>query len=452
MVDWVGQGEDVGAGQRLISASGRSYSTVDNVKVGIKTRGRGFWVGRDRREEVNPDVDDPKLEGTAQLIIPVGGDDGFDDDKDPYVAMRRNVKLKNVVNSQVKQAQQMVEAAWGRDAFKAIANIGDENMDLLSQDPEKMSEDDLLKSVDVVKIMLANTQTAGERSVITNYAGRLYRAVNRLMQTHEAVAKAAVEASMDKKDAKEPSLPPSKAQETKVNKKGKVAYKYPKKNKGKGPNSDGGPGDKAKAAAKQQQQPQQAQPADQQQPDQGPITPPAADVDVDSFCMQIGVGPGQMQRFASKKTKQEFVTFVGNLDVVKNKNIQPSVLGKVYDQLVSPQPQPADPKAGAQPQMPNKGTPQQVAQPGRMPKPANPLSGRSPAAKSIVVFNGATLSRKTLAMLDMLKSHRAETVDDIRKCFQSHFACDEPTSYTITRTLLNKWERKGLLTIYPPEA
>lgn len=410
--------------QRLISVGGNIYSLATGyVKTGNATRGRGFWAGRKRDELADPDVDNPGHEG-AETLIPVDEeDDGFDDDKDPVLSMHRKLDTTIVSKQQLKASRQIAEAVYGARMTKAILSLGSVKVDLILKNPEELSEEELLRSASTVSWMIDQASGYNERELLQHHAARIAKALRDVLTSRQAVKALLTRSAEDKeKPVKEAKKPPAKAQTTQVNDKGKVAYKYPKSGDGKGPNSDGWKG-KPKAKGGDQE------PPPEEQASTPPITPPQP-IDPTPFAKMLGVGPGQLERFAARKTKEQFVDFfMKQTELVQKHHLNAPMLAKLYDALVSPPP-PA-------PQM-------------QSPQPPQPTAiVNQPAQKSIVVFNGATLDRKTLALIDMLKSYKAETVSDIRKCFQTHFACTEDAAFRMTLATLNKWERQGLVSFYP---
>jgi hypothetical protein len=415
---------EAGQGERLISSGGNIYSmSTGPTKVGIATRGRGFWAGRKRHDEDDPDVDDPKLYPADEYVPVPDKNDGFDDDLDPMLAMNVGISgIKNATRAQMKQAKEIVEAAMGVPTHKALT-FKDVHVDLLLTDPMKLDEAELIKSASTVKFLIDAASSDSERMMLSEYAGRLAQAIRKALPKKEV--------DVNKKDSKPVKMPPKKSQETKADARGKTQYKYSKKGDGKGPNSDG--------RKPKQQKPEQEDPMAGQ--DASQVTPPQP-IDPTPFAKLIGVGPGQLERFAAKKTRQEFTDFfIRQKDLVEKHGISAAFLGQLYATLTTPQ----------QPQQVQQQSPvPPPGQPGKPPTkqaPAAPL----PAVKSMVIFNGATLNRQTRMMIDILKSHKAETIDDIQKCLQAHYACSAEQSADTTRTLLRQWEREGLVQFAQPK-
>jgi hypothetical protein len=435
-------GEQHGESAQLISAGGNIYSIgPSQVKRGTKTLGRGHWAGSSHPDKDNPDVDSPSLYGANVFVPPTEEEDeDFEDNTPPEEAMIRDGHGKNILRHDLKQARQMVEAASGMPMTvgKAILTLGAIKVDLLLEDPEKLSEEQLVKSAATVKAMV-EAATGYERTILANHAARIAQALRVTMQAREELSKAILTKPSEEREHKSKKMKPKKASETKVNDKGKVAYKYKKRGDGKGPNSDrGSPASGAQDG--------QAQPQTQEQP----VTPPPP-VDPKPFATALGIGAAQLERFASKKDRKTFVSFfMSQKDIVEKHKITPAYIGRLYDSITTPSQPPQ--QQGAQlmkPPAPQPAPGPNPAMPGAKPTGVGRHQVTPLATKSLVVFTGATLNADTLAMLDMLKSQQAETVGDIAKCLQHHYACTEPESLRHTVSLLNKWERKGLVSLYP---
>ena len=67
-------------GQRIISTGGNIFTLGENMHVGSKTRGRGFWIGPKRKDKNNPDVDNPKDQAVNTLYVPKHKGNFGDDD------------------------------------------------------------------------------------------------------------------------------------------------------------------------------------------------------------------------------------------------------------------------------------------------------------------------------------------------------------------------------------
>jgi len=426
-------GGEAGQSERLISSGGNVFSlTEERTKIGVATRGRGYWTGRRRHSSDDPDVDNPTAWGANAHEPMPDKNDGFEDDVDPQLAMRMGASMRHVTRAQLKQAKEIIEAAMGSPANKGLTR-GVVKVDLLLQNPDNLTPEDLVKAASVVTFLFDTTRNDHEKSVLRDYADRLAAALRKALPQPR---------DPDKKDSKPVKHGAQKAQETKVNSKGKVAYKYPKKGDGKGPNSDrGGSEKKAKPPVT---------PAEQAaNQDELAVTPPVP-IDPRPFAKVIGVSTKELTAFAQQKTQQQFVDFfVRHAKLVKKHGVSAAFLTRLYDALTQSSSKllaaaPAQPAPTQQ----SGPTPQSPAQYGKSPRRQ---ADAFPASKAIVVFRGATLDGRLLALMNLLKSHRAETVEDVRKCLQAHFACTEHHSVDLTRTLLRKLEHGGLVTLYPPK-
>lgn len=412
-------------GPRVISPGGNVYSAETDIpKVGLATRGRGYWAGREHEDEDNPDVDKPSAKGAQRHHRrEAEHGDGFQDDRDPLLVLRQMSHATHVTNQQRKAAKQMVDAIWG--VKKADAE--EEVMDLFTKLPSEMTDEELVKGSGAVKFAIETSEDPYERMVLKERAEVFAHAIR------DRLSKAAPSTTqqIDEKETaqKKREDAPLKAQQVSVDDKGKTQYKYPKKGNGKGPNSDGA---------------QPAPPAPGGQPPQGAapeqeITPPPK-IDPVPFCKLIGIAPPQLVKLANKKTRQAFVDFfMQHKELVQKHSITPDFLGRLYDSVLHP-----DEGAQQPPQQPPQAAGAPKPPPGGMPGMLAPQE-----AKSIVVLNGATLDRADRAMLDLLKSYRAETIEDVRHCIQRFHACDVAKSVRMTRTLLRKWERDGIAAFYP---
>jgi hypothetical protein len=428
------RGEASGVGGRLISSGGNVFTVYDHVKVGIATRGRGHWTGKDRKgDSNNPDVDNPQLEPVNELHFDEAKDQ-FDDDKDPYEAMRENAQPDASTTAQLLQAKKLIMQPWGVFAVQkaesagAVYTLRGLKMDILLSDPETLQADDLLKSANEVKRLIS--QASGrERVLLTEYAGRLIDSIKKVVQADQTLVE------------KAQKFKPQKAVKKTADKNGKTQYQYQKKGDGKGPNSDGGPKDKMKAAQTQQQAPQP-------QPDPGAITPPTQAVDIEEFCGKIGVGPGNLERFAAKKTKEQFVGYwMQQKELVTKFGLQPAYLGLVYDSLISPPQQAAPAKSKAQ----NLAKPgQQEAPQAAMVQPKPQAQPQQGAMKSLIVFNSRALTDTrplVKSVLTEATSRSVQTVDDLRSVLKDTFNCNDQDSYPLVLTTLRRWTKEGLVTL-----
>jgi hypothetical protein len=449
-------GELQGESPRLISSGGNIYSTATlPVKRGVHTTGRGYWAGAVREDEDNPDVDNPSEVG-AQTYIPASEeiDAAFDDDTSPEESMARTGFGTNLVRQENKKLKQMLDAAAGT-CSKAVLTTRSVKVDMLLQNPEQLSEDDLLKSAASLAFLMEVTTVKAEREVLQSYAARLTEALRGVIQARHTVAKAIMTKPSEDREKKPDKLKHRKAQEKKVNDKGKVAYKYPKKGDGKGPNSDRGKGEPGGEGEEPAPAPEDVAEAQNSAP--APTVTPPPPVDPAPFAEALGLTPEQLKKLADKKDRKSFVDFfMSRSKLVEKHKYTPAYLARLFDALTMP-PTPPAPQQPGSPLMPQPQPPQQQpgpapTAPGSAPGSAGPNQATPlvpAAAKSLVVFTGATLNPQTLAMIDMLKSYKAETVEDIQKCVQAHYACTEREAGQKTISLLNRWERKGLVSIYP---
>jgi len=418
---------------RLISSGGNVYSlTSEPAKRGVSTTGRGHWAGKKPKDDDNPDVDSPSFEGAVEYIRATEEEDAaFEDDLSPEDAMARVGVNKNALRHEMKQAKDIVEAASGTLIGKSVLTLRSLKMDLLLQNPEDLTEEQLLQSAQLVKSVIETSSTAEEARILTDYAERVANALRSTIEAKRAVVKAILTKPSEERE-KTKKTKPNKAKEKTVNDKGKIAYKYQKKGDGKGPNSDIGTG-------APQADPQAPPPED---PQAAPVTPPPP-TDPKPFADLINVSVEQIKKFAGKHTRKDFIAFfMKRPDFISANHLTAGYFSSLYDALSSPPPSAQPP--GGQPLMPFMQPPQAQA-PAQQPQLGQPPMGKS----TVVVFTGATLNAETLAMVDLLKSYKAETVEDIRKCLQQYCACDELESARRTVSLLNKWEREGLVSLYP---
>lgn len=411
-------------GQRIISSGGNIY-TISNgyAKTGIATRGRGFWVGKDTTDQLNPNIDKfdttQQYEDTKELLLPEDEeDDGFDDNEDAYQVFSRTVgKLSTVTKPQVKQAKQIVEAAMGSSFGKAILTLGGVKVDLLLKDPSDLTEEELVKNASVIKAM-SESASEREQQILAEYAGRLAGAMRDIMDAKESLARSIFTADPSTKmqaaakPLKPAKMPPKKAQTAQVNDKGKVAYKYPKQGDGKGPNSDGF-GDKAKPDTQ--------------------ITPPPQ-IDPKQLAGILSVPSSQIEKLAKKKTKAGFVDFFLRYEgVLKKYKITPAYLAQLYDSITTTSSTPSAPQAS--PAAP-KASPQMAAQAVGPKKP--------PMGKSFIVFNPKSLSSDPL--IKSVVNAGVVTLRDMHHVMKDEFHCSLKMAKRISRSLLRSWEDRGMIT------
>lgn len=412
---------------RLISSNGNIYSiSTEPAKRGVNTTGRGFWVGKLRTDKNNPDIDNPSaVPVNMHIDFTDEEEEALDDDLTPEESLASGVFGHN-----------LAEGLSGKSACKSVLTIGSLKVDLLLQNPEELSEELLVKSAATLKFLVDSGVNDRERALLAAHAQRIAKALDSIITARDNVAKAILTKPSEEKESKPEKFKHKKSQETKVNKKGKVAYKYPKKNNGKGVNSDG---------VKVEQQGGQQENV----PEEEPMVTPPPPIDAKPFADAVGVKVEKLIKFAEKTDRTKFVAFfTSNEKLIKKLKLTPAFLGRLHDSINTP------PENANNVQQPNAyaNAPTQgpgVATPGSKPLAVGKHAATPLTAKSIVVFTGATLNKATLAMIDMLKSRKARTVSDISKCLRDHFACTNQEALSRTTTILNRWERKGLVSLYP---
>lgn len=392
-------------GPRIISAGGNVYAMyLDPPKVGMATRGRGFWTGKTYQDEDNPNVDKPSPEGAQTLVVPdEHKKDGFEDDIDPITALYAFGKQKGIDKISTRQAKELMEFLSGgiHKSTGPLLTIGMPVCIQLLKNPDELSDKELYASAKIVRSLGDQLLDDEEQGIVAEYAEKLTEAIQDFQQAKSDLARAILTKPSEDKEpkAKKAKSIPKKAQETKADAKGKTQYKYPKKNGGKGPGK---------------------QPGMQQQQEEQPAIPPveAQPVDIEGFATSMGITAGHLKKLAEKKSKSGFIDFFLKQKMIKKHNITSEFLGRMYDSLLTPPPQKQQP-------------PQQAP------------AGAKPIEKSTIIFHGRSLKGPTAKLVKALVASGATDFRAISNVMQRQYRWPMGMVKANTNLMLKALARRG---------
>lgn len=405
-------GYELDQGPRLISQGGNIYAAyLLPVKEGFATRGRGFWAGKKRQDEDNPDVDNPSDQPAQTLIArdaDSGEDDGFDDEKNPLLTIFPRSDTTAVERIARKQQKELANAIYGGTTRKSVLALEGVKMDLLLRRPEEMTAEQLVKgAAEVQRIAQQQGLLPYERHAINNYAERVARALKSILTKPSE--------EREKEDApKKAKENPKKATETKADENGKKQYKYPRDKDAARKNPKRAAKRAAKKAAKDSegQAPEPAPEGDEQHPaDDEPTVTKPEQLDPAHFAKLVNMDVEHLQQLTRKKSRDEFRKFwLGNKRLCEKYNLNELFFGRLYDALTQPE-------GGAQ------------------------EGGGSTMGKSLVVIRPQKAKLIDPELRELLKAASVKTLGDMRDALSKSVGDRGAT------LLLRKWEGQGILRI-----